>query len=126
MNNIYFFYLFSLLFKNDFKDDINIPNSVKSDKNKTGTKDEESDKNIHLNFLNYYCCGNICRMKKHIDLFNLGISLYRKRMDIINVFTLLLLTEKTILKLENKKTVSFKKEVEESSYLNNNNNSNKN
>ena len=73
-------------------------------------QDNEDDKNIHLNLINYYCCGYICKMKKHIDLFDLGVSLYRKRMDIINVFTILLLAEKLMLKLEGQKTVSFNKE----------------
>ena len=52
-------------------------------------------------------------MKKHIDLFDLGVSLYRKRMDIINVFTILLLAEKLMLKLERQKNFSFNKETVE-------------
>lgn len=87
-----------------------ITGASRRDKNNDGNNNE-NDKNIHLNLINYYCCGNICGMKKHIELFDLGVSLYRKRMDIINVFTILLLSEKILMKLENKqKTISFKKE----------------
>ena len=71
---------------------------------------EEEDKNIHLNLVNYYCCGNICRKKKHIELFDIGVSLYRKRMDIINVFTILLLTEKLLLKSERQKKIVINKD----------------
>ena len=86
------------------------PLRIKINKNDNIDQDNEDDKNIHLNLINYYCCGYICKMKKHIDLFDLGVSLYRKRMDIINVFTILLLAEKLMLKLEGQKTVSFNKE----------------
>ena len=60
--------------------------------------------------INYYCCGNICKKKKHIELFDIGVSLYRKRMDIINVFTILLLTEKILLKIERQKITQFNNE----------------
>ena len=84
-----------------------------SKKSRKINDNDEINKNIHLNLINYYCCGNICKMKKHIELFDLGVSLYRKRMDIINVFTILLLAEKIMMKLEKQKTVSFKKEEKE-------------
>jgi hypothetical protein len=71
---------------------------------------EEEDKNIHLNLVNYYCCGSICRKKKHIELFDIGVSLYRRRMDIINVFTILLINEKTFLKNEKQKKITINKD----------------
>ena len=71
---------------------------------------DDNDKNINLNLINYYCCGNICKKKKHIELFDIGVSLYRKRMDIINVFTILLLTEKILLKIERRKITQFNNE----------------
>ena len=71
---------------------------------------DDNDKNINLNLINYYCCGNICKKKKHIELFDIGVSLYRKRMDIINVFTILLLTEKILLKIERQKITQFNNE----------------
>ena len=76
-------------------------------------KNEENDKennNIHINLINYYCCGNISRKKKEIELFDLGVSLYRKRMDIINVFTILLLSEKMLLKMDRQQKFIFTKE----------------
>ena len=91
---------------------ITSPLRIKKNKNNNQENQEnEDDKNIHLNLINYYCCGYICKMKKHIDLFDIGVSLYRKRMDIINVFTILLLAEKLMLKLERQKNFSFNKET---------------
>ena len=91
------------------------PINIYSDSFKISYRDinsniEEEDKNIHLNLVNYYCCGNICRKKKHIQLFDIGVSLYRKRMDIINVFTILLLTEKILLKTERQKKITINKD----------------
>ena len=70
----------------------------------------EDNNNIHLNLFNYYCCGNVCRKRRHIELFDIGVSLYRKRMDIINAFTILLLTEKILLKIEKQKINTFTNE----------------
>jgi len=58
-----------------------------------------SDK-ISLNVFDYYCFRIFSKSKKNIELFNLGYSLYKKRMDIINVFTLLLIAEKRMFKVE--------------------------
>ena len=52
---------------------------------------------IHFNILDYYCCQKCTRRYRDIELFKLGISLYKKRMDIKNVFTFLLYTEKKTL-----------------------------
>ena len=82
-------------------------------------KSEETlnNKNIHVNLINYYCCGNFCREKKQIELFDLGVSLYRKRMDIINVFTILMLSEKMIFKFDRQQNFIFTKEFEENSHI---------
>ena len=45
------------------------------------------------------------KKEEQIELFNIGISLYKKRMDIINVFTIILLIEKILLKLEKNKII---------------------
>ena len=55
---------------------------------------------IYFNIFNYYCFPTCFKKKKDIELFKLGLSLYRKRMDVINVFTLLLFTEKNCLQSE--------------------------
>ena len=53
---------------------------------------------IRFNTFDYYCCKKCSRRYKDIELFKLGLSLYKKRMDIKNVFTLLLYTEKKTLR----------------------------
>ena len=58
---------------------------------------------INFNLCDYYCLRRLTSKIQEIELFKKGSSLYRKRMDIINVFTLLLLTEKKLLNHENKK-----------------------
>ena len=55
---------------------------------------------IHFNIFEYYCFRKFSKKKKDIELFNSGLSLYKKRMDVINVFTLLLLSEKNCLQSE--------------------------
>ena len=55
---------------------------------------------IYFNIFEYYCFRKFSKKKKDIELFNSGLSLYKKRMDIINVFTLLLLSEKNCLQSE--------------------------
>ena len=52
---------------------------------------------IRFNTFEYYCFKKCTRRYKDIELFKLGLSLYKKRMDIKNVFTLLLYTEKKTL-----------------------------
>lgn len=61
--------------------------------------DDFSDK-IKFNIFDYYCFRLFSKSKKNIELFDLGYSIYKKRMDIINVFTLLLLAEKKMFKIE--------------------------
>lgn len=65
---------------------------------------------INFNLFDYYCLRKLTSKMKEIELFKKGSSLYRKRMDIINVFTLLLLTEKRLLNNEDKKIKN--KEIE--------------
>ena len=62
---------------------------------------KEYNAQIHFNIFDYYlCCHKCIKRKKDIELFKLGLSLYKKRMDIINVFTLLLFSEKNCLQAE--------------------------
>ena len=53
---------------------------------------------INLNFIQYFCCKKDRKKKKQIDSFNLGIEFYRKKMDLIHYFTILLIIEKIIAK----------------------------
>ena len=64
--------------------------------------------NISFNLFHYYCLlGNFCEKgkEKEIELFNSGISLYKKRLDIVNVFTFLLLIDNFLV--ENQDFYSF-------------------
>ena len=47
--------------------------------------------------------------KKEFNLYKLGNSFYRKRMDIVHVFTLLLITEKVLLKSHSEQIYSLYK-----------------
>ena len=92
-------------------------NKIKLNKNKDrhlSTDDDidnkEFNNSIHFTLLDYYCLRRLTSKTKEINLFKKGSSLYRKRMDIINVFTLLLLTEKKLLNHE--KINKLIKEVE--------------
>ena len=68
---------------------------------KDSTKNQTHEgTSINFNFFEYYCLRKISKMKKEIELFRRASNLYRKRMDIINVFTLLLLTEKKLLNID--------------------------
>ena len=58
------------------------------------------DDQITFNIFEYYCFRSFSKKKKDIALFNSGLAFYKKRMDIINVFTLLLLSEKNCLQSE--------------------------
>jgi len=81
--------------------------------NMTISKENSLDYNekIYFNLFDYYCLKKISNKKNEISLFDLGISLYKKRMDIINVFTFLLLIEKNIL-YENPELNSYFKALE--------------
>lgn len=77
--------------------------------NKKGSHDKCND-TISFNLFEYYCFRKFTSKKREIQLFTKGSSLYRKRMDIINVFTLLLLAEKKLLNdHERREQLLFKK-----------------
>lgn len=76
-----------------------IENEKKSNTNSNILK-EYTDQ-LKFNLFEYYCI-KFCSSKnrKNIELFKLGLSLYKKRMDIINVFTLLFFSEKNCLQTD--------------------------
>ena len=76
-------------------------NDIDSLKN-SGILKDLSD-GIKINFFQYYCFKRITKKRKEIEMFEAGFSLFKKRMDIINVFSLLFFAEKNCLKLENEK-----------------------
>ena len=65
---------------------------------------------INLNIFDYVCHKKNAEKNKHVQLYKLGNSFYRKRMDIVHVFTLLLITEKVLLKSYGKQIYSLYKD----------------
>ena len=57
---------------------------------------EYEAKKMQINLLYYYCFSNCKKEKEDIKLFELSISFYRRKMDIINIFNVLLLIEKMV------------------------------
>ena len=54
---------------------------------------------IELKFFDFLCCDLIPRKKRrNIEIFNLIDSFYRKKLDVVHAFNLLLFTEKHLLK----------------------------
>ena len=62
--------------------------------------DNYSSKSIKINTCNYYCFSHCRKDKEDIKLFDVGISFYRKKMDIIHLFNIILLIEKFASKNE--------------------------
>ena len=105
-------------YKNDNNNISNNPYSKKinnisliNPKNISNNSMQEFNDKINFNLFQYYCFGRTYRKRKEISLFKLGISLYKKTMDIINVFTFLLLIEKNI-QFKKKSISSFFKDLE--------------
>ena len=66
--------------------------------NKSNSNLKTFNDKISLNLFDYFFRRKNEQKAKHIELYNLGISFYKKRMDLIHVFTLLLITERILLK----------------------------
>jgi hypothetical protein len=62
--------------------------------------------NIKLNICDVLCFAKNPKKRKDIELFRLGISFYKKNMDIVHVFTLLTITEKVLIK-DNEKIMIY-------------------
>ena len=71
--------------------------SQKSNFNFSMIKDKTFEKGncsiIHFNIFDYYCLRKITKKKTEIDLFNFGINFYKRQMDIINFFNIMILTQ---------------------------------
>ena len=78
----------------------NNSNNNNSEKKSSTNIIKEFNDEIDFNLFEYLFCRNIPKNKRNIELYKLGIVLYKKRMDIINVFTLLLFSEKNCLQYE--------------------------
>ncbi len=62
---------------------------------------------IKLNLFEILCYTKKSKKKIDIELFKLGNSFYRKRMDIVHVFTLLTITEKVLIKNNENKSLFY-------------------
>ena len=66
--------------------------------------DDIKSRSIKMNIFYYYCFSKCKNCKDVINLFNLAISFYKKKLDIIHIFYLILIIEKMSQKntIENK------------------------
>ena len=64
---------------------------------------------LNLNLFDYACSN---KNSKQYKLFNLGNSFYRKKMDIVHVFTIISIIEKIIITNNCPKRLSFYEEIE--------------
>ena len=64
---------------------------------------------LNLNLFDYACW---IKNSKQYKLFNLGNSFYRKKMDIVHVFTIISIIEKIIITNNCQKRLSFYEEIE--------------
>ena len=58
---------------------------------------KDYSENIKINLFEYFCPGKNENKKKMIGLYDLGTAFFRKRMDIVLVFSHLLITEKVLI-----------------------------
>jgi hypothetical protein len=77
------------------------PKRLNNDDQKSKSKNtEETINKINFNLFQYYILRKMPNIRKKIEIFKIGLSLYKKRMDIVNIFTLLLLFEKKFIRPE--------------------------
>ena len=68
---------------------------------------------IELNMFDYCCCHLVYKKRhKIIELYNITNSFYRKKLDVVNVFNLLLLIEKNLLKNNSEFVHTINEELE--------------
>jgi hypothetical protein len=61
---------------------------------------------ISFNIFDYYCLRKVTRRKTDIELFNFAINFYKRQMDIINFFNIIILTQIMIIKQSGHKKLS--------------------
>ena len=76
---------------------LNLP-LIAINKKESNSSLKNFDEKIHFNLFDYFFRKKNLSIEKQIELYKLGINFYKKRMDLIHVFTLLLITEKILLK----------------------------
>jgi hypothetical protein len=73
------------------------PKLIATEKKQSSNTLSEYTDQLHFNIFEYYFCRKLSKKKNYIELYKSGLSLYKKRMDIVNVFSLLLFSEKNCL-----------------------------
>ena len=76
------------------------PKRTNEDKRSKSKNTEEIINRIDFNLFQYYFLRKIPKIRNKVEIFKIGLSLYQKRMDIINIFTLILLFEKKFIRPE--------------------------
>ena len=74
----------------------NVDNIINKDKEKLNGKD--ISEHFHLNIFDYFCIKKSSKRYKYIKLYNIGNRYYRKKIDIVNVFSLLSFLEEYLKK----------------------------
>ena len=100
------------LFKID-ENNIMYNNINKQNLNKNLSNDKERknnfknfNENINLRIFDYFCPSSDLRKKRMMELYHFSNDFYKKRMDIVLVFSQLLLTEKVLLNNNNNKHIN--------------------
>ena len=74
--------------------------------------DKESNSIIKFNILDYYCFRKITKKRTDIELFNFGINFYKRQMDIINFFNIIILTQIMLTQQSEKKHNILSQKIE--------------
>ena len=74
--------------------------------------DKESNSIIKFNILDYYCFRKITKKRTDIELFNFGINFYKRQMDIINFFNIIILTQIMLTQKSEKKHNILSQKIE--------------
>ena len=66
---------------------------------------------IKFNICDYFCFKKITKKETEIELFNFGLSFYKRQMDIINFINIILLTQIMLTKKSEKKNMNHTIEI---------------
>ena len=75
-------------------------------------KEKENEAIINFNIFDYYCFRRISKKRAEIELFNFGINFYKKQMDIINFFNIIILTQIMLTQQTDKKQNNLSQKIE--------------
>ena len=75
-------------------------------------KEKENEAIINFNIFDYYCFRKISKKRAEIELFNFGINFYKKKMDLINFFNIIILTQIMLTQQTDKKQNNLNQKIE--------------